>query len=202
MWSIRGCACGGVQRRSEYNRTFPDATRTVMILYAKEHAVELAIAQSLVRFRSGSIVYPSRCHAWRRGSYFAAEPELASSSSRANKTLSVQDNRDASNRRCYTDYSRWCGPKYGFCSPSLGQELYPRELARLSFPALRTVQEEVAKLKAARLILSRSNGYQRFYRANEKHPLSRANCDCAQRHRARETEASCPPESSSGASGE
>jgi hypothetical protein len=30
-----------------------------------------------------------------------------------------------------------------------GQELYTRELARLSFLALRTIQEELAKLKAA-----------------------------------------------------
>jgi hypothetical protein len=55
-----------------------------------------------------------------------------------------------------------------------GQELYTRELARLSFLALRTIQDELAKLEAARLILSRSNGYRRFYRANPKHPLFRA----------------------------
>ena len=54
-----------------------------------------------------------------------------------------------------------------------GKELYARELARLSFLALRTVQDEVAKLQAANLIVSRSNGYQRFYRANSKHPLYR-----------------------------
>jgi hypothetical protein len=52
-----------------------------------------------------------------------------------------------------------------------GRERYTRELARLSFLALRTVQDEVAKLEAANLIVSRSNGYQRFYRANPKHPL-------------------------------
>jgi DNA-binding transcriptional ArsR family regulator len=52
-----------------------------------------------------------------------------------------------------------------------GQELYTRELARLSFLALRTIQDELAKLEAGKLILSRSNGYQRFYRANPKHPL-------------------------------
>jgi hypothetical protein len=56
-----------------------------------------------------------------------------------------------------------------FTSP--GQELYTRELARLSFLALRTVQDELAKLEVANLIVSRSNGYQRFYRANPKHPL-------------------------------
>ena len=55
-----------------------------------------------------------------------------------------------------------------------GQELYTRELARLSFLALRTVQDELAKLEAGELIVSRSNGYQRFYRANPKHPLYRA----------------------------
>ena len=51
-----------------------------------------------------------------------------------------------------------------------GQELYTRELARLSFLALRTVQDELAKLESANLIVSRSNGYQRFYRANSKVP--------------------------------
>ena len=54
-----------------------------------------------------------------------------------------------------------------------GQELYTRELARLSFLALRTVQDELAKLESANLIVSRSNGYHRFYRANRKHPLHR-----------------------------
>jgi predicted transcriptional regulator len=52
-----------------------------------------------------------------------------------------------------------------------GQELYTREVARSSFLALRTVQDELAKLESANLIVSRSNGYQRFYRANRKHPL-------------------------------
>jgi predicted transcriptional regulator len=52
-----------------------------------------------------------------------------------------------------------------------GQELYVRELSRLSFLALHTVQDELAKLQSAALIQSRSNGYQRFYRANSKHPL-------------------------------
>lgn len=51
------------------------------------------------------------------------------------------------------------------------QELYVRELARLSFLSLQTVQDELAKLESADLISSRSNGYQRFYRANVKHPL-------------------------------
>ena len=51
------------------------------------------------------------------------------------------------------------------------QELYVRELARLSFLALHTVQVELASLQAAGLIVSRSNGYQRFYRANPTHPI-------------------------------
>ncbi len=40
-----------------------------------------------------------------------------------------------------------------------GQELYTREVARLSFLALRTVQDELAKLESANLIVSRTNGY-------------------------------------------
>ena len=52
-----------------------------------------------------------------------------------------------------------------------GQELYVRELARLSYLSLQTVQDELAKLRAAQLITSRSNGYHLFYRANRKHPL-------------------------------
>ncbi len=51
------------------------------------------------------------------------------------------------------------------------QELYVRELARLSFLSLQTVQDELAKLEAAGLIVTRSNGYHRFYRANRGHPL-------------------------------
>jgi len=42
------------------------------------------------------------------------------------------------------------------------QELYERELTRLSFLSLRTVQNELAQLAAADLIVSWSNGYQRF----------------------------------------
>jgi DNA-binding transcriptional ArsR family regulator len=53
------------------------------------------------------------------------------------------------------------------------QELYVRELARLAFLSLQTVQDELAKLEAAGLISSRSNGYQRFYRANARHALYR-----------------------------
>lgn len=61
-------------------------------------------------------------------------------------------------------------------------ELYVRELARLSDLSLQTVQDELAKLGAARLITSRSNGYHRFYRADSKHPLL---CDVAQTCRPR-----------------
>ena len=51
------------------------------------------------------------------------------------------------------------------------QELYVRELARLCYLAQHTVQDELAKLRTARIVVSRSNGYHRFYRANPKHPL-------------------------------
>jgi predicted transcriptional regulator len=56
-----------------------------------------------------------------------------------------------------------------FTNPT--QELYVRELARLSFLSLQTVPDELAKLEAAQLISSRSNGYHRFYRVNAQHPL-------------------------------
>lgn len=52
-----------------------------------------------------------------------------------------------------------------------GQELYVRELSRLSFLALRTVQDELINLSRAGLIVSRSDRRHRFYRANPKHPL-------------------------------
>ena len=52
-----------------------------------------------------------------------------------------------------------------------GQELYVRQLARLSYLSLHTVQDELGKLSAAGLVLSRTNGYHRFYRADPKHPL-------------------------------
>ena len=52
-----------------------------------------------------------------------------------------------------------------------GQELHGRELARLSFFAVHTVQDELAKLEGEGLIVSRSNGYQRLFRANPKHPF-------------------------------
>lgn len=46
-----------------------------------------------------------------------------------------------------------------------------RELTILSGLALRTVQEELAKLAHADLIRSWSNGYHRFYRVNRAHLL-------------------------------
>ena len=50
------------------------------------------------------------------------------------------------------------------------REFYVRQLARESTLALRTVQKELARLNAIGLIVSRSNGYHRFYRANRRHP--------------------------------
>jgi hypothetical protein len=50
------------------------------------------------------------------------------------------------------------------------REFYVRELARESTLALRTVQKELARLSAIDLLVSRSNGYYRFYRANRGHP--------------------------------
>lgn len=54
-----------------------------------------------------------------------------------------------------------------------GQELYVRQIAQLSFLSLHTVQDELAKLAAAGLVISRTNGYHRFYRANREHLLYR-----------------------------
>ena len=51
------------------------------------------------------------------------------------------------------------------------REFYVREMARLTTLALGTVQQELARMSAAVLVTSRSNGYHRFYRANRKHPV-------------------------------
>jgi predicted transcriptional regulator len=51
------------------------------------------------------------------------------------------------------------------------QELYVRELARLCYLNQHTVQQELAKLRTARILRSRSDGYHRFYRPNPNHPL-------------------------------
>jgi hypothetical protein len=69
------------------------------------------------------------------------------------------------------------------------QERYVRELAGLSFLSLQTVQDELAKLTAADLIISRSNGYQRFYRAKHKAPtLSYLEKDGSRRRLASQTD--------------
>src|SRR6266850_1467611 len=51
------------------------------------------------------------------------------------------------------------------------RQRYVRELMTMSGLALRAVQEDLAKLSAAGLITSWSNGYHRFYGANRDHPL-------------------------------
>jgi predicted transcriptional regulator len=56
-----------------------------------------------------------------------------------------------------------------FTTPT--KQLYVRELMGRSGLALRTVQDELAKLSALKLVTSWSNGYHRFYRANRDHPL-------------------------------
>ena|SRR5438874_8147750 len=51
------------------------------------------------------------------------------------------------------------------------RQRYVRELMRMSGFALRTVQQELNGLTAARLVRSWSNGYYRFYQANRDHPM-------------------------------
>ena len=51
------------------------------------------------------------------------------------------------------------------------QQRYVRELMSMSGLALRTVQEELANLRAIGVVTNWSNGYHRFYRANRDHPL-------------------------------
>src|SRR5438270_4656104 len=51
------------------------------------------------------------------------------------------------------------------------QHRYVRELMNLSGLALHTIQDELRKLTAVGLIVTWSNGYHRFYRANQDHPL-------------------------------
>jgi predicted transcriptional regulator len=51
------------------------------------------------------------------------------------------------------------------------RQCYVRELTILTGLALRTIQEELATLSAIGLVVSWSNGYHRFYRANRGHPL-------------------------------
>ena len=51
------------------------------------------------------------------------------------------------------------------------QHRYVRELMNMSGLALHTIQDELRKLTAVGLIVTWSNGYHRFYRANQDHPL-------------------------------
>ena len=51
------------------------------------------------------------------------------------------------------------------------QHRYVRELMNMSGLALHTVQDELRKLNTVGLIVTWSNGYHRFYRANQDHPL-------------------------------
>jgi DNA-binding transcriptional ArsR family regulator len=51
------------------------------------------------------------------------------------------------------------------------KERYVRELVCRSRLTLCTVQDELRKLSAVGIVESRSNGYQRFYRANRSHRL-------------------------------
>jgi hypothetical protein len=58
-----------------------------------------------------------------------------------------------------------------FVIPS--RERYLRELMALSGLTLCSLQDELRKLSALRLVTSWSNGYHRFYRANRDHPIFR-----------------------------
>ena len=51
------------------------------------------------------------------------------------------------------------------------KERYVRELMQLSNLTLHTIQDELRKLAAAKLVTSWSNNYHLFYRANRQHPL-------------------------------
>jgi DNA-binding transcriptional ArsR family regulator len=51
------------------------------------------------------------------------------------------------------------------------RELHLRELARQARLALGTMQDEVKKLLAADLVISRRDGNRRYLRANAAHPL-------------------------------
>jgi predicted transcriptional regulator len=52
-----------------------------------------------------------------------------------------------------------------------GREHYVRELALRSHLALHTVQDELRKLKAVGLVISRAKGLHRYYQANTGHPV-------------------------------
>jgi predicted transcriptional regulator len=51
------------------------------------------------------------------------------------------------------------------------KQRYVRELANMSGLALCTIQDELRRLTAVGLLITWSNGYHRFYRANKNHPL-------------------------------
>jgi len=51
------------------------------------------------------------------------------------------------------------------------RERYVRELMRESGLSLSTIQQELRRLSALQLVISRSNRYHRFYRANFRHSL-------------------------------
>jgi predicted nucleotidyltransferase len=51
------------------------------------------------------------------------------------------------------------------------EEYYLRELARRSGQSLRAVQHELPRLERLELVLVRRRGRQKYYRANEQHPL-------------------------------
>jgi predicted transcriptional regulator len=51
------------------------------------------------------------------------------------------------------------------------EQYYVRELTNKTGLALHTVQDELRKLTAVRLLSNWSNGYHRFYRANRDHTL-------------------------------
>ena len=54
---------------------------------------------------------------------------------------------------------------------SAERELHVRDLARQSGLSVKTVQNELAMLLKAQLLLSRRDGNRRYYRANPAHPL-------------------------------
>ena len=51
------------------------------------------------------------------------------------------------------------------------EEYYLRELARRTGQSLRAVQHELPRLERLEIVLVRRRGRQKFYRANEQHPL-------------------------------
>jgi predicted nucleotidyltransferase len=51
------------------------------------------------------------------------------------------------------------------------KEFHLRELVRLSGMAIRTLQNELSKLEAAELLLSRRDGNRLYFRANTDHPI-------------------------------